>query len=93
MLAAATKRLATRAPAAARALSTGATPDGKYFVLQYSYVPDILEKRTPFRGEHLERARALKADGKVMIAGAFANPTDGAIFVFTTPDKSVVEDF
>lgn len=94
MLTAATKRLATRATAtAARPLSTAASSSGKYFVLQYSYVPDILEKRTPFRSEHLERALALKADGKVMIAGAYANPTDGALFIFTTPDKSVVENF
>ena len=38
------------------------------FVLEYNYVPNILELRAPFREQHLEKANALVNAG-VIIAG------------------------
>ena len=38
------------------AQATQASAAPSYHVLQYKYVPDILEKRGPFREKHLELA-------------------------------------
>src|SRR6266511_3769158 len=64
-----------------------------YFALTYDYVPDVLEKRTPFRAEHLANAKALHAAGKLVLAGAFDPPTDGALFVFKVDSAAEVEAF
>ncbi len=64
-----------------------------YFALSYDYVPDVLEKRTPFRAEHLANAKALHAAGKLVLAGAFDPPTDGALFVFKVDSAAEVEAF
>jgi uncharacterized protein YciI len=64
-----------------------------HFLLFYTYVPDVLEKRPQFRGAHLEHARAAHARGELRLAGAFADPVDGAALFFSAPAKSAVEDF
>ena len=64
-----------------------------YSLLQYDYVPDIVERRTPFREAHLALIREFHERGMLLLAGALAEPVDGAVFVFTTDDRSVVEDF
>lgn len=81
-------------PAVARTVRTmSSSPDTKFYLLQYKYAPEILEKRGPFRAEHLQLARDLKAEGKLVMAGALMDPVDSAVFVFSTNDKSVIEDF
>jgi len=64
-----------------------------YFLLQYDYVPDIVERRAPFREAHLALARAAQEQGVLLMAGALVEPVDGAVLVFATGDRSVVEDF
>ncbi len=64
-----------------------------YFTLSYDYVPDVLEKRTPFRADHLALAREYHAAGKLLIAGAFDPPSDGALFVFRADSAAEVEAF
>jgi uncharacterized protein YciI len=64
-----------------------------YFVLSYDYVPDVLARRAPHRAEHLAKAQALHAAGKIVLAGAFDPPTDGAMFVFRADSAAEVEDF
>ncbi len=66
---------------------------GMYFILSYDYVPDVLEKRTPHRPEHLAYAREWHASGKLLLAGAFDPPTDGALFVFKVDSAAEVEAF
>ena len=46
------------------------------------YVPDILEKRGPYRPGHIELAQALEAEGKMLLGGAWGAPVDGALFIF-----------
>ncbi len=46
-------------------------------------MPDILEKRGPYREAHLAGAAAQVKAGNMLMAGAFLDPTDGAAFVFT----------
>ena len=80
-------RLAARCSLSARARSTSrrsfsaVTPSSK-FVLFYDYVPDVLERRDPFRAEHLSRIQELHATGKVLLGGAWADPCDGAAVIF-----------
>jgi uncharacterized protein len=64
-----------------------------HFLLFYTYVPDILERRAQFRGAHLKHARASLARGELQLGGAFADPVDGGVLFFSAPAKSVVEQF
>jgi len=64
-----------------------------YFVLLYDYVPDVLEKRTPYRPDHLALAKEAHEAGKLVFAGAFDPPTDGALFIFKAVSAAEVEDF
>ncbi len=64
-----------------------------YSLLLYDYVDDMVERRAPFRDGHLALVHEAHAQGVLLIAGAFAEPVDGAVFVFATDDRSVVEDF
>ncbi len=64
-----------------------------YFALFYDYVPEVLEKRAPHRAEHLVLAREWHAAGKIVLAGAFDPPTDGALFVFKAESAAEVEAF
>lgn len=64
-----------------------------YYILFYKTVDDYIERRIPFRGEHLELAQAAYEAGHLVMAGAFAEPADGAALVFKGEDASVAEDF
>jgi uncharacterized protein YciI len=44
------------------------------FLLLYTYVADMLERRGPYREEHLGRIRAERAAGRVSLAGALGQP-------------------
>ena len=48
------------------------------FVLWGTYCSDALEKRTPFREEHLSRLQSLKQQGTLITLG----PTEGSTHVF-----------
>jgi len=48
------------------------------FVLWGTYCSDALEKRTPFREEHLARLQSLKQQGTLITLG----PTEGSTHVF-----------
>ena len=62
------------------------------FILQYEYVPDILEKRPPHREGHLGLANDKVKSGMCVAGGPF-NPPTGAIFIFKCNDRQEVEDF
>ncbi len=64
-----------------------------YFALFYDYVPGILERRGPFRPRHLELARAYQERGELLLAGAWGDPADGALFIFHANSPGVVEGF
>jgi uncharacterized protein YciI len=53
-----------------------------HFLLLYDVVPDYVERRTPFRAEHLGLAQAALARGELVLGGALADPVDGAVLVF-----------
>ncbi len=64
-----------------------------HFVLTYEYVPDVLTKRTPHRGEHLALLKELHAAGKLVFAGAYDPPTDGALIIFRGDTAADAEAF
>jgi uncharacterized protein len=64
-----------------------------YYLLQYEVVDDYVERRGPYREQHLELAREARDRGELLLAGAFVEPTDGAALVFKTDDVSTVERF
>ena len=64
-----------------------------YYILFYEVVDDYVNRRAPFLEAHLEHAAKAHARGNLVMAGAFANPIDGAALVFRAENPSVVEDF
>ena len=64
-----------------------------HFLLFYTYVPDILERRPEFRGAHIKHARASVARGELLLGGALADPVDLGVLFFSAPSKDVVEAF
>src|SRR5690242_1656975 len=65
----------------------------KHFILFYEYVADVLERRGQFRGAHLAYAWAAQERGELVLAGALADPVDGAVLIFAGEDRKVAEDF
>ena len=85
--------LPTRRQVSRLVITMAAQQDPEYHVLQYNYVPDILEKRDPYRAEHLDGAKQMAAQNKLVMAGALADPVDGALFIFKGVSKDDIEAF
>lgn len=64
-----------------------------HYLLFYDYVENVVERRAPFREEHLRLAGEAKARGELLMGGAFADPVDGALLLFRVDDASTVEAF
>ncbi len=64
-----------------------------YYVLQYDYVENVVEKRAPLREAHLTLARASLERGELLLGGALADPVDSALLVFRADGPAVVERF
>ena len=62
-------------------------------MLLYDYVPDIAARRAPFREAHLALLSRLHEQGELVMAGAWANPLDGAALVFRTSSPEAIEQF
>lgn len=65
----------------------------KHFLLFYEGAPDYLERRPQYRGAHLQHAWAARERGELVVAGALADPVDGAVLMFAGDDRQVAEDF
>jgi uncharacterized protein YciI len=63
-----------------------------YFALFYETVDNFVERRQPFREEHLAAARRAHAEGTLVLAGAL-KPADGALLVFRGNTSTVAEEF
>jgi uncharacterized protein len=51
------------------------------FLVIYTYVPDMEQRRTPHREEHLAWLRGLAGAGTVRVAGATSEPVDTGVLV------------
>ena len=59
--------------------------------VEATYAPDAAETRVPFRGEHLARAAALKADGTFVEIGAFTDVSSAVILVRAESEAAALE--
>src|SRR5512143_4118581 len=64
-----------------------------HFLLFYDVVDDYVERRAPFRAEHLSLIRKAVDRGELVMAGALADPVDGAVLVFRGPSPQPAESF
>ena len=64
-----------------------------YYALFYEAVDDFIGRRGAFRDEHLRQAREAYARGELVLAGALAEPADGALLVFQGESPAAAESF
>jgi len=64
-----------------------------HYLLFYDVVPDYVERRKAFRSEHLQLAWEACDRGEIVIAGALADPVDGAVFLFQGESPEAAERF
>jgi uncharacterized protein YciI len=64
-----------------------------HIILFYDVVDDYVERRARFRQQHLELGRQSQQRGELVLGGALAEPTDGAILVFRGDSTDVAEAF
>lgn len=64
-----------------------------HYLLIYDTAPDYLERRGAYRNEHLKLAWEVHARGELLLAGAFADPADGAVFLFQGDSPAAAECF
>jgi uncharacterized protein YciI len=64
-----------------------------YFVLLYEVGDDFINRRTPFRSEHLKLLEEAHRRGELVMAGAFSDPVDGAALVFRGEDATIARRF
>jgi uncharacterized protein YciI len=62
-------------------------------LLLYDYLEDVLERRAPYRDQHLEVIGAWKDSGRLLMAGPLGDPPTGAAFVFQVDDPAEVDEF
>ena len=53
-----------------------------HFLLFYDFIPDYLQHRPPHRELHLRLAWEAHRRGELVLAGALADPVDGAVLWF-----------
>ncbi|MGC0772762.1 MAG: YciI-like protein [Candidatus Acidiferrum sp.] len=66
---------------------------GYYALFYREVVPDFISRRTLYRDEHLGLAREAHARGELVLAGALADPPDGALLIFRGENPAPAEDF
>lgn len=64
-----------------------------HYLLCYDLAPDYLERRGEFRNAHLALAWQAQGRGELVLAGALADPADGAMLVFQCDSAATVEQF
>lgn len=65
----------------------------KHFLLFYEAVDNYVERRAPFRAEHVAYARQYEARGELVLGGAFADPVDGSLLLFKSASADAVRRF
>jgi len=64
-----------------------------HYLLLYDTAPDYLERRGAFRSEDLTLDWQAHARGELVLAGALADPVDGAVFLFQGSSPATAEAF
>ena len=69
------------------------TKVNKHFLLFYEVVEDYVNRRLPFRPQHLALAEQAANRGELVLGGALADPVDQAVLLFRGPNREVAEAF
>jgi len=64
-----------------------------YYILLYDTVENYVERRAPYRQEHLAYAQASHKKGDLFMAGALSDPADSAVLIFKGESARVAEEF
>jgi len=64
-----------------------------HYILFYDVVADFTERRKPYRTEHLSLVRSADDRSELVMAGALAEPFDGAVLVFRGDSPTAAEAF
>lgn len=64
-----------------------------YFALVYEVVDEFVERRAPYRDEHLRMANAAHRRGEIVLAGALAEPADTALIIFRGDTPAAAASF
>ena len=64
-----------------------------HYLLFYEVGDDYVSRRAPFREAHLSLAWQASERGELLLAGALANPADGAVLLFQGDSPDVAERF
>jgi uncharacterized protein len=64
-----------------------------YYILFYKTVENYIEKRAPFRNEHLALVKKNHDNAILLMAGALAEPADGAVLIFKADNTKPIEEF
>jgi len=62
-----------------------------HYLLFYTFVSDMAERRIPYRKAHLIHLEAAIARGELVLAGALAEPLDGAVLLFQGSSPAAAE--
>ena len=65
----------------------------QHYLLIYDLSPDYMERRSAFRAEHLRLAWEAQGRGEIVLAGALADPADGAVLLFKGESPAAAEAF
>src|SRR5258707_9909708 len=63
------------------------------FPFFYEAVDDFMARRAAYGDEHLRLAREAHARGELVLAGALADPADGALLIFQGESPAAAETF
>jgi len=64
-----------------------------YYILFYKTVENYIEKRAPFRDEHLQLVQNAYEKGEIVMAGALDDPPDGAVLIFKGDNSDAAKRF
>jgi uncharacterized protein YciI len=64
-----------------------------HYLLFYEVANDYVARRQPYRRAHLQYAHPFVERGELVLAGALAEPVDGAVLLFESETPAVAEEF
>ena len=64
-----------------------------HYLLIYEVVDGYVERRQPYRQEHLQLAQDFADRGELELGGALTDPVDRAILLFDVEDPKRIDEF
>jgi uncharacterized protein YciI len=61
-------------------------------ILFYEYVPDIVERRAPFREGHLGLIKRWHGEGRIVMAGGVGDPVHSGMIVLRADDPQAAAE-